>query len=186
MAFPQKFTKKEPTPAATSPEPEAKSPVDPSLKVAHTIPSAGDIIKDIVTPPPQKDQDDPVLENHPTKDYDLAGNAARIDGKRQFQGDLLCRQLNCTMFAEAVHKMWGANPLGGAPVPVTYTREFMEKNILFDSFDEIPAERVLNYKRDLAHAHKYRYLYQYPSNPLTVAELEKQLKLEDAYMKSIK
>lgn len=172
----QKSYENQITPA---PAPSAASQA-PAMVVAQGIPGAAEILKDPHSAPQRGEGDDEEMLSHPTKDYDLANNAARLGGKRQFQNDIFCRQLNCTFFSIEVHKMWGANPLGGGPVPVTFTREFPEKNILYDHFEQVPSEHLLNYKRDLAHKHGYKYLYQYPSAPLTVQELDKQLKIEEA------
>lgn len=172
---------------APAPQPQAQ-PQEPAMEITTPIAPAAEGIVEMVRGgvATSKENDDPEMKTHPRKDYQLADHAVRIGGKRELQGDILCRQLNCTMFEVEVYKNWGPNPLGGAPVPISYTRLFPEKDILFDHFDVVPPEAIINMKRDLAHAHGYKYLHQYPSLILTVQELDRQMRVEDAFFKNKK
>lgn len=182
------FNKRTPTQQPQQPavkqDQQSQVATAPALEVAQPVAVAAEGLKEIAEVPTSKENDDAEMQTHPRKDYQLADHANRVNGKRELQGDIFCRQLNCTMFMVEVHKSWGPNPYGGAPVDVTYTREFPEKQILFDNFDMVPSEAILNLKRDMAHEHGYRYLHQYPSVPLTIQELDRQLKLEEAFFKS--
>lgn len=175
----------EPAPAPAQPPATPQQPaptvVDPALEIAQGMPKAAEIVQEVLSKSAKGEGDDAPITRHPTKDYEIANNASRIGGKRQFQCDIFCRQLNCTFFSIEVAKPWGENPLGGSPIDIIFTREFPEKKILYDHFEQVPSEKLLNYKRDQAHNHGYRYLYQYPTEPLTVERLEKQLKLEQAF-----
>jgi hypothetical protein len=184
----QERQQERPAPAPVQAPAPQSQPQEPAMEITSPIAVAAEGIAEMVKggAPTSKENDDPEMQTHPRKDYQLASHAVRIGGKRELQGDILCRQLNCTMFEVEVYKDWGPNPLGGAPVPISYTRLFPEKQLLFDHFDVIPPEAIINMKRDLAHAHGYKYLHQYPSLPLTVQELDRQLKIEDAFFKNKK
>lgn len=176
-----KFEKKSSESTSTAPQPQKtqenaaeKAGVnDPAMVVAQSndmVKAVGDVV---VQQDPKKD-DDPIT-HHPTKDYEIGDNAYRINGLRQFQPDQLTRALNCTMFILDEQKLWGPNPLGGPPIPVSFTREFPEIKALYDSFDQQPADELVALKRKMAHDHGYIYLCQWPGNTLNQATLDKQL-----------
>lgn len=127
------------------------------------------------------------------KDYDIASHTNQVGGMRQYMNDALTRQLNCTMYLIDVAKYWGPNPLGGRPVPVTYSREFPEIKVLYDSIGASPetntrelVERMVAVKRDLAHANGFRYIFQHGWETLNSDNLTRQLAAEDSWKASQK
>ena len=196
-----KFEKKEraptlppptPLPALPKVENEAPKPVTAPELVISGHPQSADVaetVKNIITSDVvSKDKDDPEITRHPTKDYELSNHTAVVRGSRQFQPDLLARHLNCTFYLLDSEKPWGDNPLGGAPVPIIYTREFPSAKILYSNFDGMPedTEKRINYFREQAHKHGYRYIVQIPTRILTPEELDRQLAAEDAWLKGAK
>lgn len=178
-------TQKEPvTPPAAS-----SASTDPALIVTQNNDMQRDF-QDITSDTDKpKDIDKPVV-----KDYDYADHANMVGGStRQFMSDGLTRQLNCTMYILDVVKDWGNNPLGGRPVPVSYSREFPEIRVLYDTFGQSPetatqemVTKIVEFKRKLAHDHGYRYLFQHNWQVLTSDNLTKQLNDENAWLRTYK
>ena len=173
-------TEKVPAPQAPQAAQAPAAATDPAMTVAFSKDIAT-MTRDTVTTTDKKD--DPEMTQHPTKDYSLSNNAAMVNGRRQFLPDLLARHLNCEIYLLDVEKAWGENPYGGPMVPINYTREFPTANILYDNFDIVPPENILSMKKDLAHKHGYRYIYQCPAKVLTSEELDKQLAVEKPFLK---
>lgn len=107
----------------------------------------------------------------------------RAGGRRTVMLDALARALNCRSFLGNVDKPWGQNPLGAdrQKISVRYSREFPEKNILMDIFpiDDDKTQKLITYKKRLAHEHGYYYLVQTPASIFTHDELTKQVKAEE-------
>ena len=110
------------------------------------------------------------------KDQLMNNHAMRINGKRKFVTDILCRALGAENYMMEVDKAWGKNPLGKGPnVSVRYTREFPAVYILFDKYDLMPDPRIVELKKKLANEHGYKYIYETPELLLNHAQLTIQL-----------
>lgn len=167
-------------------QPQTSSPASILSENKHVVSAVGDVVK------PREAKDDPEITRH--KDYDIGDHSVRIDGRRQFQPDMLCRQLNCTCYEIDKDFPWGDNPCGGPPISITYTRYFGEVKVLFDHFNfedlgthEKSMERMnalVDYKRKLAHDHGYRYIYQHTGKVLTPEAFAAMMKEEDDWLKS--
>lgn len=112
---------------------------------------------------------------HP-KDELVNVHKYRLGSKRRFIMDALCRALGTEFYKLEVDKAWAPNPLGKGPnINVRYTREFPGKFILFDKFPTMPPERILEFKRKLAHEHGFKYIYETPEKVLTHDRLDELL-----------
>ena len=110
------------------------------------------------------------------KDHLLNDHQMRIGNKRRFLMDALCRALDTDMYLLEVDKEWAPNPLGrGGNVNVRYSREFPTIYVMFDKFMLDPGEQVIQLKRQLAHSHGFKYIYETPGTVLSHEELTRQL-----------
>ena len=172
-----------------TPSLDAAAPATEPVFIAHNNAAMAKQVGDILSDEDKKgDPDKPA-----NRDYDYADHTNRIGGTRQFMSDPLTRQLNCTMYILDVAKTWGRNPLGGRPAEVMYTREFPEIKVLYDSFGLSPetakpevVAKMIEMKRQMAHEHGFRYLFQSQWKTLTTDQLTIQLAAEDAWLKEWK
>lgn len=129
--------------------------------------------------PRDADPTAPDVDVPSSKDHLLNDHYFRVNNKRRFLMDGLCRALGVDMYLLEVDKFWAPNPLGrGADQPVRYTREFPTLYIMFDKFGLMPEAPLLELKRTLAHKHGYKYIYETPEVILTHEELTKQLDVQ--------
>lgn len=113
------------------------------------------------------------------KDGLLNDHQYRLQGKRRFLMDALCRALNCDMYLLEADKPWAPNPLGkGDNVSIRYSREFPTIHVMFDQFAIIPSAPLLEMKRDLAHQHGYKYLYETPEHRLNHERLDELMQAQ--------
>ena len=102
------------------------------------------------------------------KDSLLNNHQFRLNNKRRFLMDALCRALNCDMYLLEADKKWAPNPLGrGDKIDIRYSREFPTIYIVYDKFGVMPSPELLHLKQSLAHENGYKYIYDTPEHALT-------------------
>lgn len=104
---------------------------------------------------------------HP-KDELLNAHQFRLNNKRRFLMDALCRALNCEMYLLEADKKWAPNPLGhGGKIDIRYSREFPTIYVVYDKYGVMPSPELVEFKQRLAHENGYRYIYDTPEHVLT-------------------
>lgn len=110
------------------------------------------------------------------KDHLINDHKFRVNNKRRFLMDALCRALGTEMYLLEADKVWAPNPLGRGPkVSIRFTREFPQRLIVFDKFSVMPDPKILAFKQRLANENGYKYIYETPEKMLTHDRLNELL-----------